>query len=115
MHDEDSKEFGRLNSISAPSILAPSILALSILALGLLALSILALGLLAPSILALGLLALSILALYVNWHCSLDSSLCKHCHFSIIVSIYSYSLYSLMHIWKVPYGLSIIKYCQAKN
>ena len=60
----------RLNSILAPSILAPSISALSILALGLLALSILALGLLAPSILALGLLALSILALYVNWHCS---------------------------------------------
>ena len=68
----------RLNSILAPSILAPSISALSILALGLLALSILALGLLAPSILALGLLApsilalrllaLSILALNVNWH-----------------------------------------------
>ena len=61
----------RLNSISAPSILALSILAPSILALSILAQSILAFGLLAVSILALGLSALSILALNVNWHSSL--------------------------------------------
>ena len=68
-----------LNSISAPSILAPSILALSILAPSILALSILTIGLLAPSILALGLLALSILALNVNWHSSLITAQTVNC------------------------------------